>query len=83
MKICTSVDTVQNSDILADFGNHYSWPEISQQRDIQSSLNQYPEVVADHPGFCHVISHDIVLIDSNKTPIRQPPTNYTQLNSPY
>lgn len=73
MEVCTSVNAIQNSDILANLKNHYSWLEISQLKDIQSSLTQYPQIIADNPGCCHLISHDIVLIDSNKPPIRQPP----------
>ncbi|KAK3891581.1 hypothetical protein Pcinc_004528 [Petrolisthes cinctipes] len=69
----TSNGFFPNSHLLSNFQYHCSELENSFCKDIKSLLSKYPEITADRPGLCTIISHDISLTEECKAPIRLAP----------
>ena len=61
-----------NSDILQTMPSYLGHLSSAQVNEVSTMLLNYPEVLADTPGRCKLISHDVKLIPGT-TPIRQAP----------
>ena len=61
-----------NSVWLTNMSKHINHLNSEQVDDIVKLLQYFPEVTSDTPGKCNVIQHDIELLPSQLSPIRQP-----------
>ena len=66
-----------NSDIIQDLSKYISHLHPDQAKEVSSVLLRYSDVLADKPGHCTIISHDVVLIPGTN-PIRLPPYRVPQ-----
>lgn len=65
-------DSLSNSYILNNLSQYI---ELSSQQlsDLAIMFSQYPSVISDTPGYCTYLYHDVKLVATCQSPIRQSP----------